>query len=267
MNSEVGFSASLQLHGSLDTAALRLAWSEASWDTAVFGYPVLQISDIEARDGASVLDLAPFVAVCSAGGVRLSSCRLSQDRLRESMLLEEVGFRFIEMGYQPEFDDLQSSALDGAQPLEVVRAEVGDLAAIVEIAGAAFGHERFHADPRLPSGLADLRYQNWVRSSFEHPAQRLYSVRDGGDLVAFFVTELLHDGTCYWHLNAVAPAHQGRGYGLRAWQSMMRHARTQGAHRIRTSIVARNYRVLNLYARLGFRFSAPSMTFHWVRSA
>ncbi len=253
------------LRGSIDTGPIGLAWSEAPWDTAIFGYPVVQISRIEARDAAVAADLAPFVATCAAGGVGLASCRLAHDRLRESMLLEEIGFRFIEMVYQPQFDNLQSAQFDSTQGLEVVRAGAGDLTEILEVAGAAFGSERFHVDPRLPSRLGDLRYQNWVRSSLDHPAQRLYAVYDGGDLIAFFVTELLADGTCYWHLNAVAPARQGRGYGMRAWRAMMHRARVEGASRVRTSIVARNHRVLNLYARLGFTFPAPSMTFHWVR--
>lgn len=260
-------SAADPLHGRIDTAAIALAWSEAPWDTAVFGHPVVQISHIEAAAVADAGDLAPFVAACAAGGVGLASCRLAHDRLRESMLLEEIGFRFIEMVYQPEFGDLQRAGPGDAQGLEVVRAAAADLAGIVEVAGAAFGCERFHVDPRLPSRCGDLRYQNWVRSSLDHPVQRLHAVRDGGDLVAFFVTELLADGTCYWHLNAVAPARQGRGYGLRAWRAMMHHARMEGAVRVRTSIVARNHRVLNLYARLGFTFPAPSMTFHWVRGA
>ena len=255
------------LHGRIDTAALRLEWAEAPWDTAVFGHPVVQVSRIEARTGASAADLAPFVAACEVGGVGLASCRLPHDRLRESMLLEEVGFRFIEMVFQPEFGDLQSAGPRDAQGLVVERARPEDLEEIVEVAGGAFRNERFHVDPRLPSRLGDLRYQNWVRSSLEHPSQRLHAVREGAELVAFFVTEQLADGTCYWHLNAVAPNRQGRGYGLRAWRAMMNQARLEGATRVRTSIVARNHRVLNLYARLGFSFPAPSMTFHRVRVA
>jgi RimJ/RimL family protein N-acetyltransferase len=46
---------------------------------------------------------------------------------------------------------------------------------------------------------------------------------------------------------------------------MLVQAKRAGAKRVRTSVVARNNRVLNLYARLGFRFSQPKMTFHWVR--
>lgn len=255
------------LCGSIDTAAIGLAWSEAPWDTVVFGYPVVQILRIEVRAGKGGADLAPFMSACASGGVGLVTCRLPHDRLRESMLLEEIGFRFIEMGYQPEFGNLQSAGPGDAQGLEVVRATAGDLPEIVEVAGTAFGTERFHVDPRIPSQLGDLRYQNWVRSSLEHHTQRLYAVRDAGELVAFFVTELLTGDTCYWHLNAVAPARQGKGYGLRAWLAMMHHARAEGASRVRTSIVARNYRVLNLYARLGFTFPAPSMTFHWVCTA
>jgi len=46
---------------------------------------------------------------------------------------------------------------------------------------------------------------------------------------------------------------------------MLHQAREAGAQRVRTCIVARNHRVLNLYAGLGFRFPPPQMTFHWVK--
>lgn len=250
--------------GAIDTPALRLAWSEAPWDTVIFGYPVLQITDIQVHSPAAAKDIAEFVHARDAVGSRLVSCRLPHERLRESMLLEEIGFRFIEMLYQPEFDNLQSRSVDHDHGLSVTRATAADLPEVLEAAGSAFGNERFHIDPRLPSPLGDLRYQNWVRSSLDHASQRLHVLRDGPLLVAFFVTEQLADGTCYWHLNAVAPGAQGQGYGWRAWQAMLAQAHLEGAERVRTAIVARNHRVLNLYARLGFRFPAPLMTFHWV---
>jgi len=102
-------------------------------------------------------------------------------------------------------------------------------------------------------------------SSFKHPSQKLFCLRDDLRVVAFFVTEMLPDNTCYWHLNAVAPDAQGRGYGWLAWRTMMHQAQLAGAKRIRTCVVARNYRVLNLYGRLGFRLSSPEMTLHWVK--
>lgn len=254
------------LNGYVDTSGLYLAWTEAPWDTAVFGSPVLQISSLEIRGPGANKDIVGFELARDASGSGLVSCRLSHERLRESMFLEGVGFRFIEMVYQPELGDLQSCDALHENGLTVSLPVSEDLPAILDIAGVAFRNERFHVDPRLPPGLGDQRYQNWVRSSLSHPSQRLYILRDGKAVIAFFVTENLSDGTCYWHLNAVAPEVQGRGYGRRAWQAMLCQAQKEGAKRVRTSIVARNHRVLNLYARLGFEFPPPLMTFHWVRS-
>lgn len=249
----------------VETPHLHLEWTEAPWDSTVFGFPVLQIGRMKVLDPLAGEDMAPFEAARDRLGVGLVSCRLSHERLRESMLLEERGFRFIEMAYQPELDSLQAMDVGGSSGLDVALAEGADLPAVEEIAGSAFRNERFHVDPRLDSALGDQRYRNWAKSSLNHPSQRLHVVRDGLRLVAFFVTEMLPDETCYWHLNAVAPDAQGQGYGLRAWRAMLHQAREAGAKRVRTCIVARNHRVLNLYVRLGFRFPPPLMTFHWVR--
>lgn len=250
----------------IETPHLRLSWEEAPWDTAVFGFPVLQITDIRLLGPRGAEEIEGFLQARDSIGSGLVSCRLPHDRLRESMLLEEIGFRFIEMVYQPEICNF--SQLDAHDPADLSPSLAGenDLPQVLDIAGDAFGNERFHVDPRLPRELGNLRYQNWVRSSVSHLTQRLYVLRDNALVVAFFVLENQPDGTCYWHLNAVAPHLQGKGYGLRAWRTMLMHAKDNGALRVRTSIVARNHRVLNLYARLGFRFSSPSMTFHWVRS-
>lgn len=198
-------------------------------------------------------------------GAGLVSCRLPHECLTESMLLEDHGFRFIEMLYGPELDSSAFKMDEHVALLAVARASEDDLPTLLGIARTAFHNERFKMDPRLDPDVSDQRFQNWVASSLRHPTQELYVICDGARRIAFFITELLDDGTCYWHLNAVALDAQGQGYGRRAWLSMLNHAAQSGARRVRTSIVARNHRVLNLYARLGFRFSPPSMTFHWVR--
>ena len=253
----------MPLSGRIDTENLELAWAEAPWDSKLFGAPVLQIETMTIRGSKPLADIGSFVDVLQRSGACLASCRLSHERLNESFLLEDIGFRFIEMAYQPEL----ALSADGSHQalLEVHAATAADLPAILDIAGSAFGNERFHMDPRLASGLGDIRYQNWVRSSLAHPSQRLHAIRDGSRIVAFFITEEQADGTCYWHLTAVAPAAQGQGYGRRSWETMIAHARQQGSQRIQTCIVARNHRVLNLYARLGFHFPPPLTTFHWVR--
>lgn len=252
--------------GQIKTSSLHLEWSEAVWDTAVFGDPVAQIVRLEVLRQEANHDFGIFERERDAIGCGLVSCRLSHEQLQESMLLEAHGFRFIEMVYQPELDRLPAEAASSdLLRLSVSLATAGDLPAVLEIAGNAFRSERFHMDPRLDSALADQRYRNWVNSSVFHPSQQMYVLRDQPRIVAFFITEPLTDGTCYWHLTAVAPDAQGQGYGRRAWLTMLHQARNQGATRVQTCIAARNHRVLNLYARLGFRFPPPLMTFHWLR--
>jgi ribosomal protein S18 acetylase RimI-like enzyme len=249
----------------LITPSLRLTWIRAPWDEVVCKFPVIQIDDIKVTGNNATADMQLFVEQRDQIGARLVSCRLPHDFMAESMLLEDCGFRFIEMLYAPEFDLGAFGPAGHADTLIILRAVEADLPALLDIAGASFQHERFKVDPRLDPAISDLRYQNWVATTLHHPTQELYMIKDGDTLVAFFVTESLPDGTCYWHLNAVAPEAQGQGYGRRVWSCMLGQAKRSGATRVRTSIVARNSRVLNLYARLGFSFSQPKMTFHWVR--
>lgn len=248
------------------TPDLEMAWSLAPWDEAVCGFPVMQVTNIQVLGSNAGTDMLQFERERASIGAGLVSCRLQHDRLKESIFLEDHGFRFIEMLYAPELDLTNFKADSDAKLLSVDRASEADLPTLQEIAGTAFNNERFKMDPRLDPGISDQRFKNWVTSSLHHASQELHVISDGARIVAFFVTELLTDGTCYWHLNAVAPDAQGQGFGRRVWLSMLSHAANAGAQRVRTSIAARNYRVINLYARLDFKFVPPSMTFHWIRS-
>lgn len=254
------------MQNKIDTSALRLSWYESPWDTAVFNAPVYTIDRIEVLTDNAGRDAQQFMKILADSGAHMASCRLPHDHLVESMLLEDLGFRFVEMIYQPVLDKLLTTTGQSLLPLAVAKATAADLFELTEIAGNAFANERFHIDPRLPRAIGDKRYQNWVRAAIEHPNQQLQVLRDSGseEIIGFFIIEHMVDGTCYWHLNAISPKFRGRGIGRRAWSTMLKLANTDGAHQIRTSVVARNVRVLNLYASLGFRLEPPAMTFHWV---
>lgn len=251
----------------LETGALSLAYFQVPWDSEIFAFPVAQIASMEVRDTTqAVADFSPFTTWLEQESIHLASCRLSHDRLKESMLLERSGFRFVEMALHPYLADLQTFPC-ATQGLRVERAEDADLPTIEAIAAHAFGYERFHNDPRLDRALADYRYLIWVRNSHDHPTQRLYKICDGTDLVAFFVTENHPNGLCYWHLTAIAPAFQGRGYGKRVWREMLYFHQLEGMSQIGTTIAGGNTPVLNLYASLSFRFQPPEITLHWLRNA
>jgi RimJ/RimL family protein N-acetyltransferase len=181
------------------------------------------------------------------------------------MLLEQRGFRFIEVIYRPQLIAVREAAFP-KDDLEISPATDRDLPTIEEIAGSAFKTDRFHLDPRISDDFADRRYRRWVRTTLQHPSQRLLKVSEAGNIVAFFIVERFPDGRCYWHLTAIAPAVQRKGLGKRVWRAMIMHHRHEVVDRIETTISAHNVAVLNLYAGLGFRFQPPAMTFHWYRA-
>ena len=246
-------------------SGLVLEASLVPWDTAVFEYPVAQIERIRVLDpGQARADYAAFESWRDSRRCGLVSCRLGHDRLDESMLLEDRGFRFIEMVLHPRLENLERLDIPD-QGLDIVPAEESDIAALSMIAESAFADDRFHVDPRLDPRRGDVRYGRWVASTVGHPKQRLLKILDGASLVAFFIVEAREDGSIYWHLTTVSPAFQGRGYGRRTWLAMLRYHVKNGHNAVSTTISARNIVVLNLYSGLSFRFSPPDMTFHWIR--
>lgn len=251
----------------LATSRLRLTAHEAPWDSAVFHAPVVQIDQLQVLDPQDALDdYVQYQAWVAHEQIGIVSCRLAHDRLRESMLLEANGFRFIEMVLHPRLDRLQKQSI-AVDDLQILPATEADLTNLRVIAETSFGNERYHVDPRLDPKLGDERYGLWVNNSLCHKTQRLLKVLDGKRLLGFFVVEATSSQSVYWHLTAIAPQWQGYGYGRRVWLAMLRHHQSQGHETVSTTISARNIRVLNLYAQLGFRFMPPEMTFHWIRES
>lgn len=232
------------------------------WDSETFGFPVAQIDhlDLGAAATASAL-FEDLDAWCADHDVRLISCRLDHGRLRESMTLEAVGFRFVETVYGPRLGSLHRIG-DPRHEIDVAEASPGDVGSIEAIASSAFTTGRFLLDQRLDPSLSHRRYANWVRTSFGDPRHTVLKAEVGGDLVGFFVVERRSDGVVYWHLTAMAPQWQGQGLGLSVWQTVLLRHRAEGVTSVETTLSGHNLAAINLYARLGFSFASSQMTFH-----
>jgi len=247
------------------SAALALEYALVPWDSRIFGFTVAQISAISVEDVAAAgADFDVFNAWRDAHQVALVSCRLAHDRLRESMLLEAQGFRFVEMVYPMRCSWVEAAAFSPSD-LTIGRATLADLEAIQEIGAAAFATGRFNMDPRIGPELGGKRYAVWVANSLHSQSQVVVKALLGDQLVGFFIYENRPDDSAYWHLTAVSPAHQGQGIGAILWREMIMLHKRDARRRIDTVVSARNTPVLNLYAKLGFRFESPQMTFHWSR--
>lgn len=251
---------------SIETDCLVLKASLVPWDTEVFHAPVAQIEHIKILNPDRLdSDYATFESWRDVNHYKLISCRLDHAQLNESIFLEAKGFRFIETVLHPRLEDLHQPNISD-HGLKIIPAEEGDLPALRKIAESAFKNERFHVDPRIDPHLGDLRYGRWVINSFVHPGQRLLKIVDNETLIACFIVEVMDDESVYWHLTAISPAHQGKGYGRRTWLAMLHHHRQNGQTSVMTTISARNTPILNLYSSLNFHFLPPEMTFHWIDS-
>lgn len=249
---------------SIEHKGFKLEACLVPWDTDVFGFSIAQIThlNIEDTNQASVGFEALF-QWADMNDVRMISCRLLHDQVSTSFLLEQYGFKFIEMVLHPFTENLHGANFP-EQGLQISEVPAHEVIIVQDLAENCFAYERFHADPRLSTALADERYGKWVKNSHESSNQILLKIEDNHQIIAFFVIENLPENEVYWHLTAVSPDCQGRGYGFKAWLAMLGKHKADGINRVSTTISARNSRVLDLYSHLQFRFSPPEMTFHWL---
>ena len=181
-----------------------------------------------------------------------------------------AGFALAERPRSPNVGAGREGGVESPAGRRVAGAECGSAIVCVEIliaiASTAFGSERFHQDPRIDRKAADQRYANWVEDSLSHATQKLYCVTYDEMIVALFVTENREPNSVYWHLTALDPTRAGVGLGEQVWRAMLDYHASSGSTEVKTKIAVRNTVVMNLYAKLGFRFEHPEMTFHWMRS-
>ena len=227
---------------------------------------VVQFQKFKVRNEYKALsELKEVMRQLKDDGIALACCRLPHDSIRESIIIECVGFKFIEMVIHPFIDLFSIEEFSVDKSIKIEEAESSDLEELSLIAEVAFKDDRFTIDPRIPNRIAGERYRNWVLSCDDHPTQRAYKFSQKGKTLGFFIIEEDEQiKKAYWHLTAISPQYQGLGFGTRCWQAMLDFHRKRGMQEVSTTISTRNVAVLNLYSKLNFRFKAPQSTFHWV---
>jgi len=252
----------------LEAESLSLRASLVPWDTESFGVRVAQIDHLRVAAGSEAqafADGSTLTAWLHEHAIRVASARLPESALRESFLLERLGFRFVEMVYAMRTEVLTAdSASPPSLSLRWEPATQADLPILQRIAAAAFVTGRWQVDWRVGEALSGRRYADWVRRSLSDPHHRVVKALLDGEVAGFFITEARADGSVFWHLTAVDAAFRGRGVGRAMWQSMAALNAAEGATRLQTTIAARNLPVVNMYARLGWRFDGCQMTLHWM---
>ena len=241
--------------------------SNVPWDTETFGFPVAvyKIGNSILSDDGRKQFAAQFRRWASVNDILLCSCSIPVDETHSPWKrhLAEVGFQVVDLSLQSTLADLPKASLP--RPRSVLRlAEPGDHSRIEEIAAQSFHHGRYHADALFPKALANKRYKLWVKNALsgENPIDRVYVMGDSRSVRGFFHVTVEGDSSDL-RLAAVESRLKGTLFGFDLYVAVLASLKGAGVRKVMTSISAANTSVMNVYARLGFAFSAPEMIFHW----
>jgi len=209
------------------------------WDSRIFGMPTFEIFD------ATQQELQEACAEPGHYTVRVSPLQSKQQ-------LHETSFYYCDTLIQPyctptSFRAFHDAAATFSQDLPIDE--------LLPICATAFKHDRFHKDFKLQPAWADLRYCNWLRDL--HAAHKVSGLLYQQQLAGFMAVDenLLV-------LHALAPGFMGKGLAKFLWTPVCESLFAQGHAEITSSISVSNVPVLNLYARLGFKFREPVDLYH-----
>ena len=241
--------------------------SMVPWDTELFGFRVAVY-----RVGAERLDsgerqefVERFQLWSGENQISLCSCTIPANELYShwKCYLGDAGFQIVDFSLQATLNGLQKANLPKART-ELREAQLDDHGTIEAIAAQSFRNGRYHADPIFPLELADKRYSNWVRKALasKNGIDHVYVMGDPGTVQGFYHVTI-ENGVSDLRLAAIAPNLKGTPLGFHLYVSVLHLLKRAGVRRAVTSISAANTAVMNVYAMLGFSFSAPEMIFHW----
>jgi len=136
--------------------------------------------------------------------------------------------------------------------------EEADIAELERIARDDFHHGRFLEDPAIDTALSAARTANWIG---DLARQRLaYAATLNGKVIGFHAERMSADGR---HADLILTGVTGR-YAIMAmplWITALESLSARGVQDCSTLISAANTGIVNLYARLGFRFDTTLFGF------
>lgn len=203
------------------------------------------------------------------------STRIEKSSLVYAAELERLGFYLIECVVTP-FMRLQRNEIltkFHKHPMEVVprKYRVKDLEFVIvdrqkhfpadrlrTIARESFSDDRFHLDYQCPKSIADRRFSYWVDDLLSDQHVMIGVLTLEGDSIGFMAFK----ENCLI-LAGFAKRYIKSGLGDFLWLSTCQVLQERGYHLVETHISINNLPVLNLYARLGFKFKETQYSFHF----
>jgi len=204
--------------------------------------------------------------------------KAKKDMMESALILQKCGFYFVEVTVAPRSNldknlVLESFIRDQSSFIPrrysqhnlaiciVDNDDINTRFSIEKIASESFTDDRFHIDPNCLNSLADIRYVNWVGDLYTNKNVVFYTLELSGENIAFMCRNDDHLILAGFDVN-----YRNSGLGDYLWLSVMQDMLDKKITQAHTSISLNNTAVLNLYARLGYKFKDTSMNYHYWSS-
>lgn len=258
------------------------------FDTRLFGVPVRRLWPLAHRrpwpepesleQGRHLL--RELVAAERAEGCRCLMARVPARDFAAAQVLEEVGARLVDVSVEwlRALEDLPAPPTP-PPGYEIRPWRPGEEEALKTLAARAFCDldayaDRFALDPRLRPHCPRM-YRRWVANSLSGELADQVLVLERNGQTAGFITLKLPPGgegpgaDCAWVvMNAIAPAHRGRGLYHHLLARGLDWLRRHGARRVRVRTKLSQQAVIRAWSALGARQAYADLTFHlWQETA
>ncbi len=117
-----------------------------------------------------------------------------------------------------------------------------------EALGSIFSLTRFHADPHIPSVLADQLWIDYLQNYIPDKEHHMFVAKVQDEIVGVFLANETNQGAFLFY-SAVIPGFQDKGIGAGLVRTLVN---TLGNINISTGTQVKNVRALNFYIKNGF---------------
>lgn len=242
-----------------------LKYGLVPWDSDIFGFNVIEILNINARNvGDTKKLIACLEDDAKSLDARMICAKIPLETRDTFYLFQDNGYVFIEETIKPHISNFNDVKVDYDKFVKYPLRKANDdrIEEIQNIAVKTFRHDRFHLDKNFDDKKASERYSIWVRNSFNAGEDVLYLDADG-KATGFSIVSLKESG--YLGLIGLDPQYKGRGLGINLLAATCQYVRSRGITEFSTTTSFNNIQALNMYVSCGFMFRDPVYVLHkWI---
>ena len=228
-----------------------LRFRESPWDAAVLGGKTHELLAFDTPE-----EVDDYEDACRQFGVGFTACRVGGTEYDKHLALQQNGYAQVSTILHVR---LEAAAVPLHAPLPngmaLLPACPEDAPALRQIV-STYRFGPFHDDPLISVAAASQRMQNRIAPLMRE--MPLLVAEDESGVHGFMAMRAVDD---VWELvlGGVAP---GPLRGRVFWAAVLRHLADRGATAIWAPISVTNLPVMNLYAKLGFKFTECFVQFH-----